>query len=105
MYNFESDVGLCFSSRKFNDFGFEIREEMKDQFIFAGLNDNEPFNTNEVTYYEEKDMRLNPVRLAWVRDHIMYPPVGQSKKLLEFYKAWFDWAVTTTKEGVLDVTS
>ena len=70
---------------------------MKNQFRYADLDASEPFNNGDITYYSEEDMRRNPLRVQWVKDHIDNPPVGQSKNLTEFYQAWYAWATATTR--------
>jgi hypothetical protein len=98
--HFKQDVGLCANAAGFSIYWYgnthtattNIRREMQGQFIEAGLDDCFPFHEKEEDYYSEKDARLNPIRLAWVKYHIDNPPDNQSTQIIEFYQAWYEWA-------------
>lgn len=95
MVHFKRDVGLCANAGSFNLYwhgSTDIRREMQGQFIEARLDDCYPFHEKEEDYYSEKDARLNPLRMAWVKEHINNPPDNQSTRLTEFYQAWYEWA-------------
>lgn len=99
MVHFKRDVGLCANASGFNLYwhgSTNIRREMQRQFIQAGLDDCYPFHEKAGDYYSEKDARLNPLRMAWAKDHYQYPPANQSKELTEFYGAWYKWANNET---------
>lgn len=92
MVHFQRDVGLCANAGHSARFGYVVRNEMQVQFVAAGLDDCFPFHEKEDDYYSEKDARLNPLRMAWVKEHINNPPDNQSTRLTEFYQAWYEWA-------------
>lgn len=110
MIQFNNKRGLCAAAKTMygsnENLEKNVLQELGNQFRNAGLPRLYPFNVYR--YIEHKNngtQHLCPQRLAWVRDHIMYPPADQSKELTEFYIAWFDWAVSETNEGDLNATS
>lgn len=55
--------GLCWHALD-ADCYFELLDLLRDQFDNSGS----PFNTSLDDYWAEPDKRLNPRRLAWVRE-------------------------------------
>jgi hypothetical protein len=98
---FSKHNGLCqgvtdmYPSLLLDEYGCNmILDEMLEQFQKAGLSRGFPFGI--VDYHLRTGSHTQhrcPRRLAWVLDHINNPPVNQSAEILEFYKAWYKWAI------------
>ena len=70
---FKKYYGLCGNVRRFAVMrGDKLQEEMKGQFIKAGLHECYPFNKDGNSYHEEclfHHTTSNQERLQWVLDH------------------------------------
>ncbi len=70
--NFMSCTGLC-ANLFFSPYGgLGIEAEIREQFSFAGLDKDYPFNDDHFSYRLEADafsIYQNPQRLAWIRKH------------------------------------
>ena len=46
-----------------------LLDDLKSQFVSAGLERNYPFN-KDTSYFEETNKYTNPQRLAWIKSHL-----------------------------------
>lgn len=74
IYNFWPAYGLCYNARLYDSWGGQ-RNEMRAQFMYAGLDVEIPFNVPSSYKHEsaENTCHLNPRRMAWVREHAAIP--------------------------------
>ena len=66
-YGFCRELGLCNNTLEHG----ELLNELGEQLYNSGLDTSYPFNKDDYDYRMEKDKTKNPLRIQWVRNHIV----------------------------------
>jgi len=68
-HHFGRHAGLCSNAFSFGHEG--LRDELIQQFVMDGLDEEYPFNENCDDYASEAAKHHNPKRMAWVHEHAL----------------------------------
>lgn len=74
---FDTNCGLCsalwdwhIATDMAHELGMNLKEELKQQFVDAGLDIQYPFDEHTWDYTSTVNKFTNPKRLAWIKDHL-----------------------------------